>query len=131
MASGESSNSNYQLGLLYLSHILISADGIIHEAEKKALISFKEDENISDALFDEFQKDVQTKKLSVVYQKGIELINKCTIEQKKRAFTYLFKLCAVDGNIHVKEVKLLLYSSKLTDADLNEIMVEAAKSLPK
>ncbi|MBI1770069.1 MAG: hypothetical protein HY015_10410 [Bacteroidetes bacterium] len=130
MASNDSSK-NFQLGLLYLSHILISADGVIHEAEEKALIKFKEDEKIPTPLFDEFQRDVKTKKLSAIYQRGIEMMNKCTAAEKKKAFTHLFKLCAVDGSIHVKEVKLLLYSSKMTDADLNEIMVEAAKSLPK
>lgn len=128
MAEG---NKSYQLGLLYLSHILISADGIIHEAEQKALHEFKEEEKIPSSLFDEFQKDVNTKKLSAIYQRGLDLINTCTVPEKKKAFTHLFKLCAVDGNIHVKEVKLLLYSAKLTDADLNEIMVEAAKSMPK
>jgi len=128
MASG---NKNYQLGLLYLSHILISADGIIHEAEQKALLQFRDDEQIPPAVFDEFQKDVQSKKLSAIYQKGIELMNKCSMAEKKKAFVQLFKLCAVDGSIHVKEVKLLLYSSKMTDADLNEIMVEAAIALPK
>jgi hypothetical protein len=128
MAAG---NRNYQLGLLYLSHILISADGVIHEAEQKALLQFRDEEKIPSNIFDEFQKDVQTKKLSVIYQRGIELINQCSVTEKKSTFVHLFKLCAVDGSIHVKEVKLLLYSAKLTDADLNEIMVEAAKSMPK
>lgn len=128
MASG---NQNYQLGLLYLSHILISADGIIHEAEQKALLQFRDEEKMPPAIYDEFQRDVQSKKLSAIYQKGIDLINKCSVAEKKKAFVHLFKLCAVDGSIHVKEVKLLLYSSKLTDADLNEIMVEAAIALPK
>ena len=121
MATGNSS-PNYQLGLLYLSHILISADGVIHDAEQKALIKFKEDEKIPSSVYDEFQRDVQSKKLSVIYQRGLDMINECTVEEKKKAFTHLFKLCAVDGTIHVKEVKLLLYSAKLTDSDLKEIM---------
>jgi uncharacterized tellurite resistance protein B-like protein len=118
----ENASLNYQLGLLYLSHILISADGVIHEAEQKALLKFKEDEKIPTSLYDEFQRDVQTKKLSAIYQRGLDMINKCTVEEKKKAFTHLFKLCAVDGSIHVKEVKLLLYSARLTDSDLKEIM---------
>jgi uncharacterized tellurite resistance protein B-like protein len=121
MATGNSS-PNYHLGLLYLSHILISADGVIHEEEQKALIRFKEEEKIPSSVYDEFQRDVKSKKLSVIYQRGLDMINECTVEEKKRAFTHLFKLCAVDGSIHVKEVKLLLYSAKLTDSDLKEIM---------
>ena len=121
MATGTAS-PNYQLGLLYLSHILISADGVIHEEEQKALVRFKEDEKIPQSVYEDFQRDVQSKKLSAIYQRGIDMINECTVEEKKKAFTHLFKLCAVDGSIHVKEVKLLLYSAKLTDADLKEIM---------
>ena len=121
MATGKPS-PNYQLGLLYLSHILISADGVIHEEEQKALIKFKEEEKIPSSVYDEFQRDVQSKKLSAIYQRGLDMINECTVEEKKKAFTHLFKLCAVDGSIHVKEVKLLLYSAKLTDSDLKEIM---------
>jgi uncharacterized tellurite resistance protein B-like protein len=121
MATGTAS-PNYQLGLLYLSHILISADGIIHDEEQKALVRFKEEEKIPQQVYDEFQRDVQSKKLSVIYQRGLDMINQCTVEEKKKAFTHLFKLCAVDGSIHVKEVKLLLYSAKLTDADLKDVM---------
>ncbi len=121
MATGNSS-PNYQLGLLYLSHILISADGVIHEAEQKALIKFKEEEKIPSSVYDEFQRDVLSRKLSVIYQRGLDMINECTVEEKKKAFTHLFKLCAVDGSIHPKEVKLLLYSARLTDSDLKEIM---------
>jgi len=121
MATGTAS-PNYQLGLLYLSHILISADGVIHDEEQKALVRFKEEEKIPQSVYDEFQRDVQSKKLSIIYQRGLDMINACTVEEKKKAFTHLFKLCAVDGSIHVKEVKLLLYSAKLTDADLKDVM---------
>ncbi len=123
MASG----NNYHQGLLYLSHILISADGVINEQEQKALLKIKEDEQIDQNVFESFQRDLKTKKLSEIYQRGLDMINECTVAEKKKAFVHLFRLCAADGNIHVKEVRILLYSAKLTDAELTEIMDEAEK----
>ena len=123
-----SENNNYPLGLLYLSHILISADGVINEHEQKALLTIKDEEKIPGPIFEGFQKDVKTKKLSEIYQKGLAMINECTVAEKKQVFVHLFRLCAADGNIHVKEVRLLLYSAKMTDSHLTEIMAEAEKS---
>jgi len=120
--------NGYQIGLLYLSHILISADGIIHEEEQKALLKIKDEEKISQSIFDAFQRDVKTKKLNEIYQRGIDLVLDCTPAQKKKIFTYLFKLAMADGNIHVKEVRLLLYSAKMTEAELAEALAEADKS---
>ncbi|GHN00058.1 hypothetical protein WSM22_15470 [Cytophagales bacterium WSM2-2] len=120
--------NNYQLGLLYLSHILISADGVINEHELNALAKVKEEEKISPAIFESFQKDLKTKKLSEIYQRGLAMVTDCSIEERKKIFVHLFRLCAADGNIHVKEVRLLLYSAKLTDSQLSEIVAEAEKA---
>ncbi|MBS1682272.1 MAG: hypothetical protein JST48_11215 [Bacteroidetes bacterium] len=122
-----SDKNNYHLGLLYLSHILISADGVISEKEQSALNKIREEEKITFAIYETFQRDVKTKKLSEIYQRGLDLIGGCSLPEKKEAFIHLFRLCAADGNIHVKEVRLLLYSAKLTDAHLNEIVTEAEK----
>ena len=122
-----SENNNYHLGLLYLSHILISADGVISDEEQRDLLKIREAEKIPASLFESFQKDVKTKRLSDIYQRGLDMISKCTLQEKKDAFIHLFRICAADGNIHVKEARLLLYSAKLTDAHLTEIVAEAEK----
>lgn len=121
-------SDNYQMGLLYLSHILISADGVINELEQQALLKIKDEEKIATAVFEGFQRDVKSKRLSEIYQRGLTMVNECTVVEKKQIFIHLFRLCAADGNIHVKEVRLLLYSAKLTDSELTEIMAEAEKS---
>jgi hypothetical protein len=46
--------SNSQLGLLYLAHLLISADGIIDTKEYQALAKIKAKESISDQDFKKF-----------------------------------------------------------------------------
>ena len=118
---------NYQTGLLYLAHLLISADGVIDESEKKALLRVKEKENISESLFLEFQKSIEIKKERDIYQEGIELLNKCTDEEKLNAFVHLYKMSEVDGRVHVKEVRLLLYSIKMAGIEFNDVVEKAAK----
>ncbi len=120
------SNKTYQIGLLYLVHLLISADGVVDENEKKALKKVKEKENIPDSLFAEFEHQVATKKERDIYQEGIEMINKCTEEEKLNAFVHLYKMSEVDGRVHVKEVRLLLYSIKMAGIEFNDVVARAA-----
>jgi uncharacterized tellurite resistance protein B-like protein len=121
------SNRNYQLGLLYLVHLLINADGIVNENEEKALIKIKEKEKIPTAVFDEFVSEVKSKKPKEIYQKGIQLINECDDKRKLNAFVHLYKISEVDGSVHVKEVRLLLYSIKMADIEFNDVVAAATK----
>ena len=121
-------NKTYQIGLLYLVHLLIGADGVVDENEKKALKKVKEKENIPDSLFSEFESQVATKKERDIYQEGIEMINRCTEEEKLNAFVHLYKMSEVDGRVHVKEVRLLLYSIKMAGIEFNDVVTRAAQS---
>ena len=120
-------NKTYQIGLLYLVHLLISADGVVDENEKKALNRIKEKENIPDSLFKEFETQVAIKKERDIYQEGIELLNKCSEEEKLNAFVHLYKMSEVDGRVHVKEVRLLLYSIKMAGIEFNDVVARAAE----
>ena len=120
-------NKTYQIGLLYLVHLLISADGVVDENEKKALNKIKEKENIPDSLFKEFESQVAIKKERDIYQEGIELLNKCSEEEKLNAFVHLYKMSEVDGRVHVKEVRLLLYSIKMAGIEFNDVVARAAE----
>ena len=120
------SNKTYQIGLLYLVHLLISADGIVDENEKKALKKVRDKENIPDSILEEFQTDVASKKERDIYQEGIEMINKCSKEEKLKAFVHLYKMSEVDGRVHVKEVRLLLYSVKMAGIEFNDVVTQAA-----
>jgi uncharacterized tellurite resistance protein B-like protein len=120
-------DKNYHLGLLYLVHLLINADGVVNEQEEKALHKIKEVENIPAEIFAEFLSDVAIKKPKEVYQRGIEMINACSDEMKLKAFVHLYRISDIDGNVHVKEVRLLLYSIKLADIEFNDVVAEAAK----
>src|SRR6478735_3903163 len=120
-------NKNYQLGLLHLVHLLISADGVIDEKERNAILLIKNKENISDSVYFEFENDVKTKTEKDIYQQGIALINECTNDEKLKAFVHLYKLSEVDGNVHVKEVRLLLYSIKMAGIEFNDVIQRAAQ----
>lgn len=121
-------NKDYQLGLLYLAHLLISADGIIDEKEEAALMRIKTKEAISDPVFREFSNNVKTLKEKEIYQQGIEMLNRCPDGDKLNAFVHLYKMSEVDGTVHVKEVRLLLYSVKMASIELNDV-VEKAKAI--
>ncbi len=120
--------SKYHLGLLYLVRLLISADGVIDEREKQALKRIKEKEQIPDSLFDDFEKEIVTKKERDIYEQGIKLMNECTDEEKLKAFVYLYKMSEADGNVHVKEVRLLLYSIKMVGIEFNDVVARAAQT---
>jgi uncharacterized tellurite resistance protein B-like protein len=119
-------DKTYQLGLLYLIHLLINADGVVNENEEKALMKIKEREKISSDTYEEFLSNVRAKKPKDVYQEGIALINECDDKKKLDAFVHMYKLSEVDGSVHVKEVRLLLYSIKMASIEFNDVVAAAA-----
>lgn len=122
-----SEKKNYHLGLLYLVHLLIGSDGSITESEKVSMEKLRKSEGVDDNLFNAFHQRISGKTEREIYQEGIDLLNKCTDQEKLNAFVHLYKLSEVDGNVHVKEVRLLLYSIKMTGIEFNDV-VERAKA---
>ncbi|HZY80604.1 MAG TPA: hypothetical protein VFE50_13855 [Cyclobacteriaceae bacterium] len=121
-------NKNYHLGLLYMVHLLISSDGEVSEVETRALTLIKGKEGISEDIFKEFSQNLQTKKEREIYQLGIDHLNQCTEQEKLRAFAHLYHLSEADGNVHVKEVRLLLYSIRMTGIEFNDVVDFAKKN---
>jgi uncharacterized tellurite resistance protein B-like protein len=118
-------NKNYQLGLLCLTHLLIGADGVIDENEMDAMKMIRDREAISDQVFTDFEIAIRHRKEREIYQKGIDLINQCSDSEKLKVFVTLYKLSEVDGRVHVKEIRLLLYSIKLTGIDFDDVVTRA------
>ena len=122
-------NKNYQLGLLYLVKLLIDADGIADEKELEALRLIKKQEEISDEVFREFEAGFQQFNERKVYDTGLNLIGACSREEKLKAFATLYRLSEADGRVHVKEIKLLLYSIKTAGMEFDDV-VNRARTLP-
>lgn len=120
-------NKNYQLGLLYLVHLLVSADGVVDENELAALDKIKTREKISDDVFNQFKNDIAVRKEKDIYQSGLSFIGQCTDEEKLRAFSILYKMSEVDGRVHVKEVRLLLYSARTTGVEFDDVVKRAGE----
>jgi uncharacterized tellurite resistance protein B-like protein len=121
-------NKNYQFGLLYLVHLLMSADGVVDEHETQALDTIKKKEQIPDSIFAEFKNAIALKKGREIYLTGIDYMNQCTDEEKLRAFVILYKMSEVDGSVHVKEVRLLLYCIKVTGIEFDDVVAKASRS---
>ena len=121
-------SKNYQTGLLHLVQLVISADGVIDKREEEAFGRIRKAEKISDEIYNEFIKEIRQKKERDIYMDGIRLINSCDDDEKVMAFVHLYKLSESDVKVHVKEIRLLLYSVKLSGVEFNDV-VEMAKKL--
>lgn len=119
----------YHSGLLYLIHLLMGVDGDINETELTALKKVREYENIPDEQYREFEKNVRSLREREIYNQGIQQISKCTPEERLRIFSTLYKMSEVDGRVHQKEIKLLLYSIEKAGIEFDDV-VNAAKSSP-
>ncbi len=122
-------SADFHLGLLHLVHLLASADGVIDKNEVEAIRKLRKIENIPDSVFQEFESSIVKKKEREIYETGIKLINGCTDEEKLKAFVALYKISEVDGHLHVKEVRLLLYSIKMAGVEFDDV-VSAANNTP-
>lgn len=120
-----SQNKNYHLGILYLMRLLINADGVVENSENDALNNVKKFENIPQGTLVEFEKEVLSKDEKQIYQTGIDSLNKCSDEEKLDAFVHLYKMSEADGRVHVKEVRLLLYSIKMAKLEFNDVVAKA------
>ena len=122
-------DKNYHLGLLYLIHLLINVDGVADRKELDALYKIKIKENIPDATFQEFEETTKSKTEREIYQRGFDHLRKCSDVEKLRVFATLYRLSEVDGRVHPKEIRLLLYSLKTAGIEFNAV-VDYAKTNP-
>jgi uncharacterized tellurite resistance protein B-like protein len=122
--------NHYQSGLLYLTHLLISADGTVDDDEIKALELIREREQIPAEFFEQFVNDIRGKKERELFQRGMDCLNHCDEEQKLNVFVTLYKLAEVDGRVHVKEIKLLLYGLRLARIEFEEVVNRALATPP-
>lgn len=121
------SNKNYHLGLLYMVHLLISSDGEISDLERKAMSEIRKRERIPDDTFEEFTSHISSKKERDIYHGGIDYLNMCSDNEKLEAFAHLYRLSEADGSVHVKEVRLLLYSIRMAGIEFNDVVDYAKK----
>jgi len=120
---------NYQLALLYFVHLLIGADGVADRTEVEALEKIKQKENISDQTFADFSQAISSRSERETYQIAIDHLSKCNEAEKLKVFGTLYRLSEVDGRVHTKEIKLLIYSIEDAGIEFNDV-VDYAKANP-
>jgi hypothetical protein len=118
-------NQNYQLGLLHFAHLLVTVDGFIDDREKNAINSLLKEEQIPEEVYNDFQKLVKSKSEREIYDRGVKLLSQCSEEEKLSALVHLYRLSEIDNNVHVKEVRLLLYSLKATNVEFEDVVLSA------
>lgn len=116
---------NFQLGLLHFVHLLANVDGVVDERERKAMGSIKDEEKIADSVFHEFEKRIAIGKEQDIYREGVNLLNSCTEEERLCAFVHLYRLAEADQNIHIREVRLLLYGIKEAKIEFDDVLMSA------
>lgn len=116
---------NFQLGLLHFVHLLANVDGVVDEREKKAMWSIKDEEKIADSVFHEFEKRIAMEKEQDIYKEGVDLLNSCSEEERLCAFVHLYRLAEADENIHIREVRLLLYGIKEAKIEFEDVLMSA------
>ncbi len=122
---GSNQNQNYKMGLLHFAHLLVTVDGYIDDREKSAINSLLKEEHISEEVYHDFQKMVNSKSERELYDRGVKLLSQCTEEEKLSALVHLYRLSEIDNNVHVKEVRLLLYSLKATNVEFEDVVLSA------
>ena len=121
-------NINYQLGLLHLIHLIVNVDGHIDEREREAMKKIREEENIPEAVFREFEKKVDGANEDNIYTDGVGYLSKCSDDERLTAFVHLYKLAEADTNINIKEIRFLFYGLKDTKLSFEDVVMSAGMS---
>jgi uncharacterized tellurite resistance protein B-like protein len=130
-STGSNQNPQFQLGLLHFAHVLMNVDGSIDQREEDVLNKIKNEENISDKTFSYFKETVKGKMEREIFEEGVELLNRCTEDQRLTAFTHLYQLASADKNFHEKEVRLLMYSLQSTNISFEDVKIRAKERMLK
>ncbi len=124
-------NLQFHLGLLHFAHVLMNVDGSVDQREEDILNRIKDEEKISDKVFSYFKETVQGKAERKIYEEGVELLNKCTEDERLTAFAHLYQLASADKNFHEKEVRLLMYSLQSTNISFEDVKLRAKDRMLK
>lgn len=118
-------DKRFDFGVLYLVHLVISADGVVDQGELRALEAIIEQEGMDSNIYRDFIKETSKMNEREIFNKGIQMISECSPEQQRRAFGWLMKISESDGQVHAKEIRFLLYSVKKAGIDFNDVVTEA------
>ena len=123
---------NRQQAILYLTYLLVYSDGEFDDKERQGIKYICQQEGISDNEYEDFLKNCQGASERKLFENGVDLVEKCSYEDKIGIFSWLYKLSEADGTVHAKEVRFLLYSLRRASVDFGEVkaVAQAMPDLP-
>jgi len=121
--------NHYHNSILLFSYLIINSDGILDIQEKIAIRKICEHEKIPENYLLDFIAEVPAHSEREIFNIGHEEIGHCSDEEKIKVFAWLHRISEADGDVHVKEVRFLLYSIKRAGIEFEDV-VEAAKKFP-
>jgi hypothetical protein len=120
-------DNHYHNSILLFSYLIVNSDGILDVNEKIAMRKICEFESIQENYLLDFIAEVAGHPERKIFDMGHEEIENCTEEEKIKVFAWLNRLSEVDGDVHVKEVRFLLYSIKRAGIEFEDVIEAAAK----
>jgi uncharacterized tellurite resistance protein B-like protein len=113
----------YKLALLHMVHLLMHADGMEDEREVAMLQRIRDEEKITDAVYNAFKARLSFSTDKELYDHGVRLLNQCSEEEKLQIFAHLYRLAQADNDFSMKEVRLLFYSLEQTQVEFDDVVL--------
>jgi uncharacterized tellurite resistance protein B-like protein len=124
-------NSNFISGLVSLYHLLINADGEIHEKELRMGEFMRKAEDIEEYQFNYLLNKVKGENKTVILQNCIKSLRQCDHSLKVKCIAWMSLIANSDGFMDAEEWRLIyqIYYKELK-LDLKEILA-CQKELPR
>lgn len=118
-------DNHYHNSILLLSYLIVNVDGTLDIQEKDAIKKICEYENIDYDDLLTFVKEVINHTERQIFNIGHDEMSHLTDEEKVKVFAWLHRISEADGDVHVKEVRFLLYSIKKAGIEFEEVTAAA------
>ncbi len=115
-------NPNFNIGLLFITYLLMDSDQEISENELDYLDSVRLEAGISEEEFRVFYNSAFGKTEREIYQTGIDAINKCSETEKIQIFVKLYGMALADEVLRVKEVRFILYATRMANVSMERVI---------
>ncbi|MCW5910505.1 MAG: hypothetical protein KIT62_05495 [Cyclobacteriaceae bacterium] len=100
----------------------MDSDQEISENELNYLDSVRLEAGIDDDEFRVFYSSAIGKTEREIYQVGMDAINRCTDKEKIQIFVKLYGMALADQVLRVKEVRFILYATRMADVNMERVI---------
>lgn len=116
------SRENFNTGLMYITFLLMDLDREISENELNFLDFVRQEAGMDETEFRAFYNSAIGKTEREIYQIGMDAIAQCKEEEKIQIFVKLYHMALADQVLRVKEIRFILYASRMADVDIDRVL---------